>query len=75
MPATLARHYPGQSDLILLAVAVSGLDSRKLKWEPARGGQLFPHLYTALPITGITAHWSVQAGPDNVHILPEELYQ
>lgn len=41
---TLARHFAGQSDLVLLAVRTDEL-ADKLVWEPSRGGQLFPHLY------------------------------
>jgi uncharacterized protein (DUF952 family) len=40
---TAAKHFGGRTDLVLLA-----LDSAQfgdLKWEPSRGGALFPHLY------------------------------
>jgi uncharacterized protein (DUF952 family) len=46
---TAAKHFAGQTDLILVAVDGSTLGTA-LKWEPSRGGALFPHLYGALPV-------------------------
>lgn len=43
---TAARHFAGETGLILVAVEADGLDA--LKWEPSRGGALFPHLYRPL---------------------------
>jgi uncharacterized protein (DUF952 family) len=45
---TLARHFAGQADLLLVAVEADTLGPQ-LKWEPSRGGALFPHLYGPLP--------------------------
>lgn len=45
--ATLARHFSGQSNLVLIAFEESTLAG--LKWETSRGGQLFPHVYGTLP--------------------------
>lgn len=47
-PETAAKHFAGQSDLLLLVID-AGLLGDALKWEPSRGGQLFPHLYGPLP--------------------------
>lgn len=52
---TAAKHFAGQTDLILVAVDGNALGAH-LKWEPSRGGALFPHLYTALPLTAV--RWS-----------------
>ena len=41
---TLKRHFGGQSGLVLIEVDAARLGD-KLKWEPSRGGALFPHLY------------------------------
>jgi uncharacterized protein (DUF952 family) len=46
---TLAKYFAGQTDLVLLAVDVDRLGDR-LRWEPSRGGELFPHLYGALEL-------------------------
>lgn len=50
--ASAAKHRAGQSGLLLLAVAADALGD-SLKWEPARGGDLFPHLYGALPVAAV----------------------
>ncbi|GIX15093.1 MAG: hypothetical protein KatS3mg118_3052 [Paracoccaceae bacterium] len=47
LPATLRRHFAGERDLVLAGVAVAQLGDA-LRWEPARGGDLFPHLYRPL---------------------------
>ena len=52
---TAAKHFARQTDLILVAVDDNGLGAH-LKWEPSRGGDLFPHLYAALPISAV--RWS-----------------
>jgi uncharacterized protein (DUF952 family) len=44
---TLAKHFSGQSDLMLIAFEARDL-APGLKWEPSRGGDVFPHLYTPL---------------------------
>ncbi len=52
---TVARHFAGQPDLVLVAVDGNALGA-SLKWEPSRGGDLFPHLYT--PLSMDTVLWS-----------------
>jgi uncharacterized protein (DUF952 family) len=49
---TAARHYAGQSDLLLVAVEAEKLGDA-LKWEVSRGGELFPHLYGDLPLSAV----------------------
>ena len=46
---TAAKWFAGQRDLVLVAVDADALGDR-LKWEPSRGGALFPHLYGELPL-------------------------
>jgi uncharacterized protein (DUF952 family) len=40
---TAERHFSGQKDLLLVAFEANTL--KNLKWEPSRGGALFPHVY------------------------------
>jgi uncharacterized protein (DUF952 family) len=47
---TARKHFAGQNDLVLVSVDADALGSG-LKWEPSRGGALFPHLYGELPVT------------------------
>jgi len=49
---TARLHFAGQSDLVLLTIDADQL-GEALKWEPSRGGALFPHLYGALPVTAV----------------------
>ncbi len=52
---TLARHFAGQENLIIAAVDLALLGNT-VRWEPSRGGALFPHIYGPLTIAHITAH-------------------
>lgn len=52
LAGTLAKHFAGRRDLLLIAVDPDPLGAA-LKWEPSRGGGLFPHLYAALPLTAV----------------------
>jgi uncharacterized protein (DUF952 family) len=49
---TARRHYAGRGGLMLLAVNAELL-GQSLVWEPSRGGDLFPHLYSPLPIAAV----------------------
>ena len=46
---TAARHFAGQSDLMLIAIDGERL-GEALRFEPSRGGALFPHLYGPLSL-------------------------
>lgn len=45
--STVEKHFRGQPDLLLAAFEESDLQET-LKWEPSRGGALFPHNYGPL---------------------------
>ena len=47
-----ARHHAGKRDLVLLVVDPASL-AAALKWEPSRGGALFPHLHAPLPVNAV----------------------
>jgi uncharacterized protein (DUF952 family) len=49
---TAAKHFAGQTDLMLVAADGDALGAA-LKWETSRGGALFPHLYGALPVAAV----------------------
>ena len=68
---TAAKHFAGQDDLVLAAVEADAL-GEALKWEPSRGGALFPHLYRPLKIEDVV--WA-QPLPlvDGVHEFPAGL--
>jgi uncharacterized protein (DUF952 family) len=49
---TAAKWFAGRDDLILAAVDADALGAA-LRWEPSRGGALFPHLYAPLPLSAV----------------------
>ena len=52
---TASKWFTGLPDLLLVAVDAEALGV-KLKWEPSRGGALFPHLYGELPLAAVLRH-------------------
>jgi uncharacterized protein (DUF952 family) len=44
---TASRHFRGQTGLVVLEIEADDL-GEALRWEPSRGGELFPHLYGTL---------------------------
>jgi len=68
---TAARHFDGVDGLVLVAIDGDAL-GRALKWEPSRGGDLFPHLYGELPVTSATVRWvrPLPRDPAGRHVFP-----
>ena len=64
-----ARHRRGVADLVLLTVDAAVLGDA-LRWEPSRGGQLFPHLYAALKTDQVLRVDSLALGADGLHRFP-----
>lgn len=65
---TARRHFAGQADLVVLEVEADDL-GQALVWEPSRGGDLFPHLYGALPAAKVVAVREAPLGRDGVPVL------
>ena len=63
---TAAKWFSGRSDLTLIAVDGDSLGPA-LRWEPSRGGALFPHLYAPLPIRAVVWARPLPLGPDGRH--------
>lgn len=72
LPATLAKHFSGQGDLVLISFSSDSLGDA-LRWEPSRGGELFPHYYGALPAALARSVVALPLAADGRHVLPEEL--
>jgi uncharacterized protein (DUF952 family) len=53
---TAARHFADEKDLVLAQIDPERLGA-PLKWEPSRGGALFPHLYGPLPMSAVVRAW------------------
>jgi len=58
---TLRLHFADQRDLVLVEFDAEALGPA-LKWEPSRGGALFPHLYGPLPTALAVSIQPVAAG-------------
>ena len=69
---TAARHFAGQTDLLLVSVEAGSLGAA-LRYEPSRGGDLFPHLYADLPLAAVASVDPLPLGPDGRHVFPETL--
>ncbi len=68
---TAAKHFAGEDGLVLLAVRAERL-GEALKWEPSRGGALFPHLYRRLRLDEVL--WSRPLALRNGrHRFPEDM--
>lgn len=67
--ATAAKWFAEESDLVLVAFRAEGLGP-DLRWEPARGGALFPHLYRPLRLSEVVWDKSLPLGATG-HIFPE----
>lgn len=66
---TAAKHFRGQSGLVLIAVDPDALRPH-LKWEPSRGGALFPHLYGDLSMSAVRWTRPLAEGPDGCPLIP-----
>jgi uncharacterized protein (DUF952 family) len=62
-PETARLHFAGQMGLVLLRIDAAAL-GEALKWEPSRGGQLFPHLYGGLDCALVEAATPIALGPE-----------
>jgi uncharacterized protein (DUF952 family) len=67
---TLALHFRGQDHLVLLAVRADDVEGT-LRWEPSRGGQLFPHVYGDLPMSAVAWTAPIVVADDGACVLPE----
>ena len=72
LAGTAAKYFKGKPGLVLVALDAAQLGPA-LKWEPSRGGALFPHLYAALDVRVATALLPLPLGSDGVPQLPEDL--
>lgn len=69
---TAAKHFAGAEDLVLAAVEADEL-GRELRWEPSRGGALFPHLYGILRRSDVLWAKAMPVGADGAHVFPAEM--
>lgn len=70
--ATAAKHFKGQDGLVLVAFPAAVL-GHALRWEPSRGGALFPHFYGPLPVAAAAWVRPLSLDADGIPLLPPEL--
>jgi uncharacterized protein (DUF952 family) len=63
---TAAKHFAGARDLLLVSVDAKRLGD-SLKWEPSRGGDLFPHLYGKLRLGHVLRVDALPLRDDGTH--------
>ena len=66
---TVNKHFAGQLDLWIAAVDLEAMGDA-VKWEPSRGGQIFPHLYAPLPLDAVIAYRPLERGAAGDILLP-----
>jgi uncharacterized protein (DUF952 family) len=66
---TAAKHFAGENNLVLLHIDAARLGDR-LKWEPSRGGALFPHLYGELELAAVIRVDPLPLAADGRHRFP-----
>lgn len=71
IPGTLSKHFVAHERLWLVRGAAARMGTA-LKWEPSRGGQLFPHLYGAFSSSMATGEWPVGKQND-IWALPKDV--
>ena len=69
---TAAKHFAGLADLVLVAVDAQALGDG-LRWEPSRGGDLFPHLYGRLPLYAVLWTRPLPLDGHGQHVFPEPM--
>lgn len=68
---TVDRHFAGQTDLWIVAVDLAAM-AEAVKWEPSRGGALFPHLYAPLPLSAVRASAPLTRNAEGAVALPDK---
>ncbi len=66
---TARRHFAHQDDLVLIELDTARL-GEALRWEPSRGGALFPHVYAPLRPSTATNVATLPLGASGEHVFP-----
>ena len=68
---TARLHFKDKGTLVL--AEFDGDDfGDQLKYEPSRGGQMFPHQFGILKREQVRRHWTLQDHGDGAYSFPEE---
>jgi uncharacterized protein (DUF952 family) len=69
---TAGKYFRGIEGLVLVAFEPAAL-GEALKWEPSRGGALFPHLYAPLPVAKALWASPLPLAADGVPVIPKDI--
>ena len=67
--ASAAKHRAGRDDVILVELDVAALGPA-LRWEPSRGGALFPHVHGPLPRAAVRRAVRLPLDAEGRHVFP-----
>ncbi len=67
------RFYRGQNGLVILVIESSTINSSLVEENLEGGTELYPHLYSPLPINSVVQAVAFPCNADGCFILPEEL--
>ncbi|NJR20521.1 MAG: DUF952 domain-containing protein [Hyphomonadaceae bacterium] len=65
--ATAHKYMAGQAGLVLIGVDGNTVGDT-LKWEPARDGALFPHIYGTLPLHAVIDTVPLPLDENGLHV-------
>ena len=60
---TADKYFSSETIVHIIAFAVASW-ADDLRWEPSRGGHLFPHLYRSLDMTLAAKNWAIKKETD-----------
>jgi uncharacterized protein (DUF952 family) len=69
---TARRHFLDVPSLLLVEIETDRLGP-SLRWEPSRGGDLFPHLYSSLDLAAVVRVRPLPIDDDGVPVIPEDV--
>lgn len=72
LAGTAAKYFKGQVGLVLVAIDAARLGAA-LRWEPSRGGALFPHLYEPLDPAAAIKVEPMPLREDGIPLVPVEI--
>ena len=67
---TAARYFASVDPLVVAMVDLAAV-AAAVKWEPSRGGALFPHVYAPIPFHAVAGHSLLRIGADGRHVFPQ----
>jgi uncharacterized protein (DUF952 family) len=74
LPGTIAKYFSSRDGLLLVAYRTKDLGNA-LRWEPSRGGDVFPHHYAPLPTASALWQRPLLFGADGAVILEEDWFR